>query len=83
MHPPKHKWKLKSLAGAALCASLLSLVAPQVAAQGCAMCYQTAAASGAPGREALRQGILILLLPAVCVFLGVFVLIYRRNKLSR
>jgi len=43
------------------------------------MCYQTAAASGAPGREALRHGILILLLPAVCLFLGIFFLIYRRN----
>jgi hypothetical protein len=47
------------------------------------MCYQTAAASGAPGREALRHGVLILLLPAVSLFVGIFVLIYRRNNLPR
>jgi hypothetical protein len=83
MHRPEHRWKLNLAAAAALCAALLGLVAPHVAAQGCAMCYQTAAASGAPGREALRHGILILLLPAACLFLGIFFLIYRRNNLPR
>ncbi len=47
------------------------------------MCYQTAAASGAPGREALRHGILILLLPAVSLFLGILVIIYRRGHMFR
>jgi hypothetical protein len=47
------------------------------------MCYQTAAASGANGREALRHGILILLLPAASVFLGIFAFIYRRRDLAR
>jgi hypothetical protein len=44
------------------------------------MCYQTAAASAAPGRDALRHGIWILLLPAVSLFLGIFVIIYRRRN---
>jgi len=43
------------------------------------MCYQSAAASGAPGREALRYGILILLVPAVSLFAGICALIYRRR----
>jgi hypothetical protein len=47
------------------------------------MCYQTAAASGIPGREALRHGILILLLPAASLFLGIFVVIYLRSKPAR
>ena len=47
------------------------------------MCYQTAAASSAPGRDALRHGILILLIPAVSLFTGIFALIYRRRDLSR
>jgi hypothetical protein len=47
------------------------------------MCYQTAAASGAPVREALRHGILILLLPAISLFLGIFAYIYRRRNLAR
>jgi hypothetical protein len=55
------------------------IVAPHVAAQGCAMCYQNAASSAAQGRAALRHGILILLLPALSLFLGVFFLIYRRR----
>jgi hypothetical protein len=56
---------------------------PRAAAQGCAMCYQNAAASGAQGGAALRHGILILLLPALSVFLGIFVFIYRRRHVAR
>jgi hypothetical protein len=52
-------------------------------AQGCAMCYQNAAASGVQGRTALQHGILILLLPALSVFAGVFVVIYRRRNIAR
>jgi hypothetical protein len=59
---------------------LLVILAPHAAAQGCAMCYQNAASSGVHGREALRHGILILLLPALSLFLGVFLLIYRRRN---
>ena len=68
---------------AAACAALVTLAASRAAAQGCAMCYQTAAASTAPGREALRHGILILLLPAVSLFLGIFGFIYRRRNVAR
>jgi hypothetical protein len=56
---------------------------PHVAAQGCAMCYQNAAASGAQGREALRHGILILLFPTLSLFVGIFGLIYTRRNTSR
>jgi hypothetical protein len=75
--------KFNWVAGAAICAVLFGLTASQAAAQGCAMCYQTAAASGAPGREALRHGILILLVPAVSLFLGICGLIYHRRNQSR
>lgn len=64
------------LLGIALCAA----IAPHAAAQGCAMCYQNAASSGTQGRAALRHGILILLLPALALFIGIFVLIYRRRN---
>lgn len=71
----------------ALLAGVLALIvivfAPHVAAQGCAMCYQNAAASGAQGREALRHGILILLFPTVSLFVGIFGLIYTRRNVSR
>ena len=50
-------------------------------AQGCAMCYTSAAASKAGAVHALRSGILILLLPALIMFAGIFVVIYRsRNR---
>jgi hypothetical protein len=75
--------KLRLTVTCAVWTLLIGLTASHAVAQGCAMCYQTAAASGAPGREALRHGILILLLPAVSLFLGIFAYIYRRNNLTR
>jgi hypothetical protein len=67
----------------AVCAALFAVCAPHAAAQGCAMCYQNAAASGAQGREALRHGILILLFPTLSLFVGIFVLIFNRRNTAR
>jgi len=66
----------------ALSALLVSL-APSAAAQGCAMCYQNASASGPQGAQALRYGILILMLPTLTLFTGIFALIYRRRNVAR
>src|SRR3989442_9356055 len=49
----------------ALCASVASLNA---FAQGCAMCYTTAAAAGPRPAPALDLGILVLLLPPLVLF---------------
>jgi hypothetical protein len=65
------------------CAALALLAAPHAAAQGCAMCYQNASATGAQGAAALRHGILVLLFPTLTIFLGVFGLIYRRRNVAR
>ena len=62
---------------------LLVSVAPSAAAQGCAMCYQNASASGPQGAQALRYGILILMLPTLTLFTGIFALIYRRRNVAR
>ena len=43
-------------------------IAHPVLAQGCALCYNTAAAAGARGVAALRNGILILMIPPVIIF---------------
>ena len=52
-----------------------------VYAQGCAMCYTSAAASKAGALHALRSGILILLLPVLAMCSGITVVIYRsRNR---
>ena len=47
------------------------------------MCYQSAAGSGAQGREVLRDGVLILLVPSLSLFFGIFALIYRRRNVAR
>jgi len=47
-------------------------------AQGCALCYTTASASGAAAERSLDLGILALLAPALTLFLGVMFLLYRR-----
>jgi len=65
------------------CASLIALPIPHVHAQSCAMCYQGAAASGAQGGAALRHGILLLFVPAISLFVGIFALIYRRRNVAR
>ena len=64
---------LIGLPGASL---LLSLPA---AAQ-CAMCYASAAAAGSKGIHALKVGILVLAIPTVVIFTGVFVVAFRRRN---
>jgi hypothetical protein len=52
-------------------------------AQGCAMCYTSAAAAKKAGIEALRSGILILLVPPLVIFAGIIWLTYRsRNSFN-
>jgi hypothetical protein len=64
-------------------AGLVTLPVPRVVAQGCAMCYQSAAATGAQGGAALRHGILILLFPTISIFVGILGLMYRRRNVTR
>lgn len=72
-------------AGIALlsCLALVAALASNAAAQGCALCYQSAAATGSRSIVALQHGILILLIPSVGLFVGIFGLIYRRRNASR
>jgi len=53
-------------------------------AQGCAMCYQTAANSGNPTVQALKRGILIMLFPPFVITAGILYLAYqKRNQFNR
>ena len=54
-------------------------LAPGAWAQGCALCYTSAAAAGAAGIHSLRVGILILLIPTLLLFVGVLVLLVYRT----
>jgi hypothetical protein len=49
-------------------------------AQGCALCYNTASAVKAAGIQALRHGILILLIPPLVISSGVIYLGYRSRN---
>ena len=62
--------------------AFLLLISPgDLHAQGCAMCYQSAAASGARLIHALKSGIVILVIPPL-LMTGVFArLVYRRRNL--
>jgi len=64
-------------------ALLFAVTAPGAWAQGCAMCYQNAAASGPQGVKALQHGILVLLVPTLSMFVGLLTLVYRRRDVSR
>ncbi|MGD0402451.1 MAG: hypothetical protein ABSB66_04575 [Candidatus Acidiferrales bacterium] len=61
-------------------ATMLVLASPgALYAQGCAMCYQSAAASGPRSIQALKSGILILMLPPVLITVVIAYLAYRKR----
>jgi hypothetical protein len=74
---PKRVGKL-ALALVATFATLANTTA--LRAQSCAMCYNTAAAAKAAAIQALRSGILILLVPVALMFIGIFILAFRSKE---
>ncbi len=57
--------------------------APRAFAQGCALCYTTAAAAGPAAARSLNLGILVLLVPTLILFVAVLVFASRRaNSLA-
>ena len=71
------------LAGIALLA-LVMLAAPLPAfSQSCALCYTQAAAAGARMIQALRSGILILIVPPTLMSVGMIFIVYRKRHQVR
>jgi hypothetical protein len=71
-----------------LCVALVGLIillAPLPAfAQNCALCYTQAASSGSRMIQALRSGILILVIPPTLGSIGmIFVVYHKRNQFRR
>ena len=65
--------------GKILLAALAVLALPPGAfAQGCALCYTTAAAAGAAAARSIDIGILVLLVPALVMFIAVLAFLVRR-----
>ncbi|MFZ0211907.1 MAG: hypothetical protein WAL55_04300 [Candidatus Acidiferrales bacterium] len=52
-------------------------------AQGCALCYSDAAATGPQAEAALRHGILILLIPPMLIFSSLYATLYWRRNVHR
>jgi hypothetical protein len=61
--------------------SFLTLTFPNVtAAQGCALCYQSAAAAGSRAIHALQNGIIVLMVPPFFICSAITYLVYRRRN---
>lgn len=60
---------------------LASLVVPvMVSAQSCALCYTQAAGSGDRLVQALRSGIVILVVPPLLICIGITVMAYKKRN---
>jgi hypothetical protein len=66
---------------AGLMAGLLGAAAP-ARAQGCVLCYTSALAAGKGVQDALRNGVLILLVPVALLLIAMAVLVWRSATLA-
>jgi hypothetical protein len=62
-------------------ALLLAVLAPALTfAQNCALCYTQAAGSGSRMIHALKSGILILMIPPMCICIGITVMAWKKRN---
>jgi hypothetical protein len=60
---------------------LVILAAPPAFSQSCALCYTSAASAGSRMIQALRSGILILVVPPTLMSVGmIFIVYHKRNQ---
>jgi len=67
----------------ALVGLVLAAFPPLAFSQGCALCYTQAAASGLRMIEALKSGILILIVPPTLVTIGMIGVLYHKRHQCR
>jgi hypothetical protein len=68
----------------ALLGLVLVVLAPPAFSQSCALCYTQAASSGSQMIEALRSGILVLIIPPTLMWLVIAAIMYsKRNQFKR
>jgi hypothetical protein len=73
--------RISLLIGVALIGLLMFAAPRPAAAQSCALCYTQAASSGSRMIQALRSGILILIVPPTVLSVGmIFVLYHKRYQ---
>ena len=69
---------------AALAGLLLIALSPVAYSQSCALCYTQAASSGSRMIEALRSGILVLIVPPTLMWLVIMGILYsKRNQFKQ
>ena len=61
-------------------AALAVAFEPGVWAQGCVLCYTSLASSGPAAMHAFQMAMFALLIPALLLFIGLFLLIFRRAR---
>jgi len=78
------KIERRLLLGIALVGLVMLAVPLPLFAQSCALCYTQAASAGARMIQALRSGILILILPPTFMSVGMlFIVHHKRNQFRR
>ncbi len=78
------RWKSIGIWGIALAGLIILLTPVPAFAQGCALCYTQAASSGSRMIQALRSGILILIVPPTFMSVGmIFIVHHKRNQVRR
>lgn len=76
--------KLTGPAGVAIVILIILLTAAPAVSQNCALCYTQAASSGSRMIQALKSGILILILPPTLGSIGMIFVVHRkRNQVRR
>lgn len=79
----KNEKTLRWFGVALICLGML-LLSPLALGQSCALCYTQAASSGSRMIEALRSGILILIVPPTLMWLVLGAIVYaKRNQYKR
>ena len=72
--------RLRFKTAATGCAALLALAMPAgIYAQSCALCYQSAANSGANFIAALKRGILVMIFPPLLIGGAIVIAAYRKR----
>ena len=76
--------KLIGSIGVAIVVMIILLTAVPAFSQSCALCYTQAASSGSRMIQALKSGILILIVPPTLGSIGMIFVVYRkRNQVRR
>lgn len=57
--------------------------APLAHAQGCVLCYTSLSAAGPAAMRAFQAAMFVLLMPALTLFIGIFLLIRRRGAAAQ